>query len=398
MATLADLLRQREQSDAINATPQNAFGPLSNAVTGGIEWLRSPLRTQQMQGLGALLESTGIPKTLERISYGEPLTNINQANVPLMKPETAEAIMNVAPFAGAIAKGARLLPKDLPIGMSIKEVSSFKYPQEEALKLAQQRAALPVEKGGLGLATDNTAAQRAAAMKFEPRGFHETEGANIENSLLNFDVNRVGAAASDEQTPYAMFIKPHGENIGIARKNPSQMPLMVKSNLNDENILQAFGNREELQSYLNQFPEIKQATKAVRDLDHKMANYMGEIEKKADDLYAQGKTAEADKLLDSLNFNSNLMKEFDKKTNELAAISKEKVTDLFKSQGIGTVGLTNDKGAFGRNVLTEMVLNPAENVRSRFAAFDPWRRTAATAAAMGVAAPDLLAEELRKRK
>lgn len=105
MATLADLLRQREEGDAIRATPQNAFGPLSNAVSGGVEWLRSPLRTQQMQGLGALLESTGIPKTLERISYGEPLTNINQANVPLMKPETAEAIMNVAPFAGPAAKG-----------------------------------------------------------------------------------------------------------------------------------------------------------------------------------------------------------------------------------------------------------------------------------------------------
>jgi hypothetical protein len=31
--------------------------------------------------------------------------------------------------------------------------------------------------------------------------------------------------------------------------------------------------------------------------------------------------------------------------------------------------------------------------RSRFAAFDPFRKTAATAAAMGVAAPDLLAQE-----
>ena len=34
-----------------------------------------------------------------------------------------------------------------------------------------------------------------------------------------------------------------------------------------------------------------------------------------------------------------------------------------------------------------------DNVRSRFAAFDPFRKSAATAAAMGVAAPDLLAKE-----
>jgi hypothetical protein len=230
-------------------------------------------------------------------------------------------------------------------------------------------------------------------MNFENRGFHETEGANIEGGLLNFDPRRVGAAASDEQTPYAMFVKPHGAGIGIARNNPAQMPLMVKSNLTDENIMRAFGNRDELQQYLNQFPEIKKATQAVRDLDHRMADYMGEIEKKADALYAQGKTQEADKLLDSLNADSKLLKEFDARTNELAAISKQKITDLFKSQGVGTVGLTNDAGAFGRNTVTEMVLNPAENVRSRFAAFDPFRRTAATAAAFGVAAPDLLAAE-----
>jgi hypothetical protein len=37
-----------------------------------------------------------------------------------------------------------------------------------------------------------------------------------------------------------------------------------------------------------------------------------------------------------------------------------------------------------------------ENIRSRFAAFDPWRKDAATAAAFGVAAPDLLAKEREK--
>jgi hypothetical protein len=266
-------------------------------------------------------------------------------------------------------------------------------PQQLALELAQQRAALPVSKGGLGLPADNTAQQRAAAMKFQERGFHETSGKNIEDGLLNFDVKRAGAAVSDEQTPYAMFIKPHGENIGVARENPVQMPLMVKSNLTNENILVNFENREELQQYLNQFPDIKNATKAVSDLDKKMANYMDEVMRKVDVLDGQGKTEEATKLLNSIDSNSNLMRAFDAKTNELSAISKQKITDLFKSRNIGTVSLSNDAGNFGRKTITEMVLNPAENVRSRFAAFDPFRRTAATAALMGVAAPDLLAAQ-----
>jgi hypothetical protein len=40
------------------------------------------------------------------MSYGEPLTNIGQANVPFLKPETAEAMMTVAPMAGPAARGA----------------------------------------------------------------------------------------------------------------------------------------------------------------------------------------------------------------------------------------------------------------------------------------------------
>jgi len=41
---------------------------------------------------------------------------------------------------------------------------TFAAPQDEALRLAQERAALPVEQGGLGLPPNNTAEQRAAAM------------------------------------------------------------------------------------------------------------------------------------------------------------------------------------------------------------------------------------------
>lgn len=90
-------------ADYIGATPQN---PLLGLLYGGYDWMRSPQRTQQMQGLAGLLESTGIPKTIERMSYGEPLTNIGQANVPMLKPETAEAMMTVAPMAGPAARGA----------------------------------------------------------------------------------------------------------------------------------------------------------------------------------------------------------------------------------------------------------------------------------------------------
>ena len=95
-------------ADNLQATPRNQLlGLLSDAMYGGLDWMKDPRRSQQMQGLAGLLESTGIPKTTERMAYGEPLTNIGRANVPLLKPETAEAMMTVAPLAPAVGKAGK---------------------------------------------------------------------------------------------------------------------------------------------------------------------------------------------------------------------------------------------------------------------------------------------------
>jgi hypothetical protein len=99
-------------------TPRNELlGLLSDAY----QWMQSPERTQQMQGFAGLLGTTGVPQTVERMAYGEDLTNIGRANVPLLKPETAEALMTIAPFA---PKGMKMIraTEGLPVGMSIKDV------------------------------------------------------------------------------------------------------------------------------------------------------------------------------------------------------------------------------------------------------------------------------------
>jgi len=99
-------------ADRIQATPRNELlGLLADAMYGGLDYMKDPRRTQQLQGLAGLLESTGIPKTTERMAYGEDLTNMSRANVPLLKPETAEAIMTVAPLAPVAGKAAKGLAR-----------------------------------------------------------------------------------------------------------------------------------------------------------------------------------------------------------------------------------------------------------------------------------------------
>ena len=100
-------------------TPRNELlGLLSDAY----KWMQSPERAQQMQGFAGLLGTTGVPQTVERMAYGEPLTNIGRANVPLLKPETADALMTVAPFA---PKGMKMIraTEGMPVGMSIKPIN-----------------------------------------------------------------------------------------------------------------------------------------------------------------------------------------------------------------------------------------------------------------------------------
>ena len=67
---------------------------------------------------------------------------------------------------------------------------------------------------------------------------------------------------------------------------------------------------------------------------------------------------------------------------------------LFEEKGYTSIPYFNE--VEGKGSISYIV--PPDNIRSRFAAFDPFRRNAAIAAAMGVAAPNLLAAEPEKKK
>jgi len=89
-------------ADEIRATPRSPIlGLFSDIVNLPLQYMSAPERTQQSQGVAQFLYGTGIPKTLERASYGESLFSGagGLGGTTRMRPETAEALLNVAPFA-----------------------------------------------------------------------------------------------------------------------------------------------------------------------------------------------------------------------------------------------------------------------------------------------------------
>jgi hypothetical protein len=228
--------------------------------------------------------------------------------------------------------------RNVPAGMSIKDVSA--PPQAEALQLAQQRAALPVEQGGLGLPPTNTAMERAAAMGFDAPAFHGTNKSFDAFKVGKGGVDELGAGAYTTEAPYAANMWATGEGGNV-------MPMMVKSKdvFDRSNI-----NKD---SYLDIAARIKQNPESLPPLVRSWAD------ESVEDLA-----------------------KYIEQTSKQGGLN----TWLERAQYIGA----KDQGS--QIPLQQVTFNP-ENIRSRFAAFDPFRKTAATAAAMGVAAPNLMAQE-----
>jgi hypothetical protein len=81
--------------DTLSATPRNqVLGYLADLAAASY----APQRTQQMQGVAQFLGAPAVSQTLDRLSYGEPLTT-GAGMTTRVRPEALEAAMAVAPLA-----------------------------------------------------------------------------------------------------------------------------------------------------------------------------------------------------------------------------------------------------------------------------------------------------------
>ena len=475
--------------DRIGATPRNEY---LGAIADWLAQSYAPQRTQQMQGVAQFLSLPAVSQTLDRLSYGEPLTT-GAGMTTRVRPEALEAAMAVAPAAkpvtmaslqaARLARQAALATKGMPVGMSTEAVggmgflkpaeyrgshkapgpdfgaplydltgggqmypadvysakaaqyygtgypkadkeafalaqrvrgnpdaeitmyravpndekitsinagdwvtlskdyakthgesalkndykilsqkvkakdlwtnadsihefgyqpqskkSAFQYPQEEALRLAQQRAALPPSQGGLGLPANNTAEQRAAAMGGKNMvHFSRTGGDYPVLDSGQYATAPFDAVGTHVGTPQAALDRFRNTTATTDQIKGTTYPVTI---LGDRPLMNQAGmpwGEDELNAFLRQTGE----------------------------------------------YNSpNVRMTYPQMNAQL----REK---LFNEQGYTSIPYVNEVEGKGS---TSFIV-PPENIRSQFAAFDPWRKTAATAAAFGVAAPDLLAAE-----
>jgi hypothetical protein len=255
-------------------------------------------------------------------------------------------------------------------------------PQENALKLAQQRAALPVNEGGLGLKPNNTAAEREAAMFpiKAYRGVTGDVGADVVPSDF-FGTNYFGK----------------GINITTSAKDASKYA-STDVGINHDLV----GKAEVMSQKLGiSYPEAKvELTKgggAVMPISANIENplVVGMQKIQAPDsmiryaLAESGYSGDVDKLISKFKQANTGIEQFELMRANQATPFYRNLSSLMNKDGLMIDPSLSPKSEGGMHYLAT---NP-DQVRSRFAAFDPWRRTAAVAATMGVAAPDLLAKD-----
>jgi len=141
----------------IQATPRNA---LLGGVSDFLAQSYSPERTQHMQGIAKFLSAPEISRTLDRLSYGEPLTTGagGLGGTTRFNNDALDAMMAVAPMVGPTAKVFN--NSALTVGRAGDRLAEKVVPQ------IMERGGLPAEMlGAMGQGTTSNMAERVGKLK-----------------------------------------------------------------------------------------------------------------------------------------------------------------------------------------------------------------------------------------
>ena len=197
---------------------------------------------------------------------------------------------------------------------------------------------------------------RAREMGFDTPAYHETAG-----DFSSFDLTRQGAGRGDSEMPTGVFTKPSGRSIGLGGKAEIQMPLMVNVGNNisvpDRDAMRLQGAASNT-DYMPAFLRAENYDRATSIAwDQRFEGDAGQNWLTSD---PDGYFSAADAELASWNA----------RNAELGEAARRELDKGLRNEGYDSATVQNDVGFLGRSTPTTVIFNP-QNIRSRFARFDP---------------------------
>jgi hypothetical protein len=368
MPTLAELLQLQQNADAYVGYPQLQ---------------RQAARMKQAQA-GRIPENLPDPRTYG-FARGVLGSTPDELGMSVLSPNTAKA-KESAYYGNQLSNLAQIAAAANPALRGVGKLASIE--DSASMKLAQQRASLPISQNGLGLAKNNTSADRAKAMGFDTDVYHGTTSPDIKR----FDTSLSGSKSGNPFDDYA-FSTTNPENASgyslnwktykdYVQKLPEFRSLEEKRNEILKQVSEAVGNGEHY--------KINQLRKELNGIHESQQNFYND--------FMNGKYVSEGATVYPMKVRSQDFMPYEAEGKNWMRVNRPAIEES-QRQGYEGVAIKNVKDNAGKGldvVADTYASNNPDLFRLRNAAFDPWRKTAAIASAMGVAAPDLMAKERKK--
>jgi len=297
------------------------------------------------------LKDTAVAQYGKGAPYREALASALKGDMSGVNQALSQSELTPADFAGFVG--------------GIKGVGKV-APFEGALKLAQERAALPVSEGGLGLPATNTAMQRAEAMGYTSPAYH---GTNADFNIFNVEgkgkTSGGGAFVTDNPLVAETYVGGLGNGGSI-------MPLLVrKDNLLDVNAR----GRNWADIWTDQLSAKSKGKKYSLDdlgLDRYSATTTDELAQIAPELGLKGVNI---KNVKDLGPNSHIFRAKEYLSDKYGIVPDETWSNVTGKQFVEARDFMDKLYKSQKSNIT--ALQDPSMIRSTNAAFDPFRRNEA---------------------
>jgi hypothetical protein len=208
--------------DRMQAPPRGAFfGLLSDLASGTVGYMKDPRRTQQLQGLGAMLESTRIPSLLEGLSYGDSL--VDGSGMTMRPNEDVRGLIELATAFAPAGKPAAAAAKagTMALGRAGERMA------ERVVPHVMERGGLPAEM--LGAMAQGT--QSPATV------FHGSP-----HLFQRFDSSKIGTGEGAQVYGHGLYL---AENPAVAGEYALNL---ANKNIANQGRLNAHANAQRLAS------------------------------------------------------------------------------------------------------------------------------------------------------